>query len=50
MNVVLKLMEVAVEFVWWGGGGVCTGMFVSNPTTMLRLCCVVVGAVTEVID
>ena len=24
-----------------GGGGVCTVIFVSNPTTVLRLCCVV---------
>ena len=23
-------------------GGVCKGIFVSNPTTVLRLCCVVV--------
>ena len=36
-----------VEFVWWGG--VCTVytvIFMSNPTTVLRLCCVVVGVVT----
>ena len=44
MNVVLRLMEAAVEFVWWdGGGGVCTVIFVSNPTTVLRLCCVVLS-------
>ena len=38
MNVVLRLMEAAVKFVWWWGG-VCTGIFMSNPTTVLRLCC-----------
>ena len=32
----------------WGGGVVCTIIFVSNPTTVLRLCCVVVGVVTIV--
>ena len=25
---------------WWGGGVVCTVIFVSNQTTVLRLCCV----------
>ena len=64
MNVVLRLMEAAVEFLWWevglaqsfswcsplgfcggGVGGVCTVIFMSNPTTVLRLCCVVVGVV-----
>ena len=30
---------------WWGGV-VCTVIFMSNPTTVLRLCCVVVGVVT----
>ena len=44
MNVVLRLMEAAGEFVWWGG--VCTVIFVSNPTTVLKLCCVVVGVAT----
>ena len=29
-----------------GVGGVCTVIFVSNPTTVLRLCCVVIGVVT----
>ena len=29
-----------------GWGGVCTVIFMSNPTTKLRLCCVVVGVVT----
>ena len=45
MNVVLRLMEAAVEFVvvvGWGGG-VCTVIFMSNPTTVLRLCCVVLS-------
>ena len=52
MNVGLRIMEAAVEFVWWWGGGgvvgwwgggcgVCTVIFMSNPTTVLRLCCVV---------
>ena len=47
MNVVLRLMDAAVEFVWcggvvgWAGGGVCTVIFMSNPTTVLMLCCVV---------
>ena len=30
-----------------GGGVVCAVIFVSNPTTLLRLCCVVVGVVTR---
>ena len=47
----LRLMEAAVEFVWWGGvgwggGGVRTVIFMSNPTTVLRLRCVVAGVVT----
>ena len=29
------------------GGGVCVVIFVSNPTTVLRLCCVGVGVVTK---
>ena len=48
MNVVLRLTEAAVEFLWWvggwdglGGGGVCKVIFMSNPTTVLRLCYVV---------
>ena len=44
MNVVLRLTEAAVEFLWWGGvlvGGVCKVIFVSNPTTVLSLCYVV---------
>ena len=45
-------MNAAVEFAWWGGGvlgwgggavhrggGVCTVSFMSNLTTVLRLCC-----------
>ena len=27
------------------GGVVCAVIFISNPTTVLRLCCVVVGVV-----
>ena len=40
---------LTVEFLWCGGvgGGVCTVIFVSNPTTVLKLCCVVVGVVTK---
>ena len=34
-----------IEFVWWGGGRVCTVLFMSNTITVLRLCCVVVGVV-----
>ena len=43
MNVVLRLTEADVEFLWVGGGwwGVCKVIFVSNPTTVLRLCYVV---------
>ena len=29
-----------------GWGGVCKVIFVSNPTSVLRLCCAVVGVVT----
>ena len=44
MNVVLRLMKTAVEFVWLGGGGgVCTVIFMSNPTTVLTLCYVVLS-------
>ena len=41
INANLRLLKATVEFVWWGGGGVCTVIFVSNPTTVLRLrlCC-----------
>ena len=40
-------MGVAVEFVWLGGVGlVGVVIFISKPTTVLRLCCVVVGVVT----
>ena len=37
-----------IEFLWWwvGGGVVRTVIFTSNPTSVLRLCCVVVGVVT----
>ena len=33
-----------VEFLWWGGVGKV--IFMSNPTTVLGLCCVVAGVVT----
>ena len=41
MNVVLRLREAAVEFLWVVVGGVCKLIFVSNQTTVLRLCYVV---------
>ena len=44
MNVVLRLREAAVEFLWvgWvGWGWVCKVIIVSNPTTVLRLCYIV---------
>ena len=47
LNAVLRVSEDAVEFVWVGGmggvGGVCKVIFVFNPTTVLRLCYVVLG-------
>ena len=48
MNVCLALLETNVEILLWAvvGGVVCKVIFVSNPTTVLRLCCVVVGVVT----
>ena len=36
INVNLMVMEATVEFLWWV---VCKVIFVSNPTTVLRLCC-----------
>ena len=39
------LLKATVEFLWWVGG-VCIVIFMSKPTTALRLCCVVVGVVT----
>ena len=48
-NVNLRLLKAKVEFLWWVGGvdgGVCKVIFVSNPTSVLRLCCFVVGVVT----
>ena len=37
INVNLMVMEATVEFLWWM---VCKVIFVSNPKTVLRLCCV----------
>ena len=35
----LRPLKAKVEFLWWGGvGGVCTVIFVSKLTTVLRLC------------
>ena len=39
MNVVLRLMDTAVEFLWWGGGVGFAQSFLC-PNTVLRLCCV----------
>ena len=44
-------MEVVVEFVWWGGGGLEWGLdshFHAQPhySVEVALCCVIVGAVT----
>ena len=50
MNVVLRLMEAAVGFVWWGGGGVCTlhSPFHVQPNYSVEVVsrCDVLGAVT----
>ena len=46
MYVKLRLLKATVEFLWWVVGGVCTVIFVSNLTTVLRLRCVVVRVVT----
>ena len=46
INVNLRLMVATIEFLWWWGGVVCTVIFMPNPTTVLRLCCVAVGVVT----
>ena len=43
INVNLRLLKASVEFLWWV---VCKFIFVSNPTTVLRSCCVVVWVVT----
>ena len=43
----LGLLQPDVEFVWWWGG-VCKVIFMSNPTAVLRLCCVVLGVVTKI--
>ena len=38
INVNLRLLKATVEFLLWDGGVVCTVIFMSNPTTVLRLC------------
>ena len=38
-----------LSFCGGGGGVVCTVIFMFNPTTVLSLCCVVVGVVTKII-
>ena len=56
MNVVLRLMKAAVEFVWLGGWVGWWGLeshFPVQPNysveVLLSLCCVFVGFVTKVI-
>ena len=34
---ILRLREAAVDFLWLWEGGVCKFIFMSNPTTVLRL-------------
>ena len=48
MNVVLRLMDTADEFVWWGGGGGVQSHFHVQPNYSVEvvLFCVVVGVVT----
>ena len=46
INVNLRLLEANIDFLWWGDGVACTVIFMSNPTTVLWLRCVVVGVVT----
>ena len=43
MNVVLRLKEAAVGFLWWGGWVVG---FAKSFSCQVVLCCVVVGVVT----
>ena len=48
INVNLRLLKAAIEFVWWGGGGgVCKVIFMSNYSVEVVLCCVFVGVVTK---
>ena len=48
MNVVLRLMEAAVEFVWWRRGGLHSYFHVqTNYIVEVVLRCVVVGVVTK---
>ena len=50
MNVVLRLTEAAVEFLWWVGGVVGFAKsfsFQPNNCVEVVLCCVVVGVVTK---
>ena len=47
MNVVLRLTEAAVEFLWWGGWGLQSPFHVQpNNCVEVVLRCVVVGVVT----
>ena len=48
MNVVLRLMEAAVEFMWWWGWGFHSHFHVQpNYSVEAVLRCVVVGVVTK---
>ena len=49
MNVVLRLMEAAVEVVWWWGWGLHSHFHVQpNYSVEVVLRCVVVGVVTTI--
>ena len=44
ININLRLLVCTIEFLWWVVvGGVYTIIFMSNPTTVLRLCCAVLS-------
>ena len=47
---ILEAPEGLIEFVWWGVGFAKSFSCPTQLQLRLRLCCVVVGAVTEVID
>ena len=43
MNVVLRIMEAAVEFVWWGGRVVVVGFAESSSCPTQLQCCVMLS-------
>ena len=50
MNVVLRLMEAAVEFVWWWGWGLQSHFNVQpNYSVEVVLPCVIVGVLTIIL-